>query len=64
MYSKHPGKEFGKFKLTAGKFYNDANEDKGKRRQYGPLQNKLLHSHLNLIKKNILSHNSYKRKRC
>lgn len=30
VYSEHPGKEFGKFKLTAGKFYNDAEEDKGK----------------------------------
>lgn len=29
MYSEHPGKEFGKFKLTAGAFYNDAEEDKG-----------------------------------
>ncbi|KAI5644040.1 calreticulin family domain-containing protein [Phthorimaea operculella] len=29
VYSEHPGKEFGKFKLTAGKFYNDAEEDKG-----------------------------------
>lgn len=29
VYSKHPGKEFGKFKLTAGKFYNDAEKDKG-----------------------------------
>lgn len=28
IYSEHPGKEFGKFKLTAGKFYNDP-EDKG-----------------------------------
>ncbi|XP_045446075.1 calreticulin [Melitaea cinxia] len=29
IYSEHPGKEFGKFKLTAGKFYNDPEEDKG-----------------------------------
>ncbi|XP_047986146.1 calreticulin [Leguminivora glycinivorella] len=29
IYSEHPGKEFGKFKLTAGKFYNDAEADKG-----------------------------------
>jgi calreticulin len=29
VYSKHPGKEFGKFKWTAGKFYNDAEKDKG-----------------------------------
>lgn len=29
VYSEHPGKEFGKFKLTAGKFYNDPEEDKG-----------------------------------
>lgn len=29
VYSEHPGKEFGKFKLTAGKFYSDTEEDKG-----------------------------------
>lgn len=29
VYSEHPGKEFGKFKLTAGKFYNEPEEDKG-----------------------------------
>lgn len=29
VYSEHPGKEFGKFILTAGKFYNDAEVDKG-----------------------------------
>ncbi|KAK7603144.1 hypothetical protein V9T40_003143 [Parthenolecanium corni] len=29
IYSEHPGKEFGKFKLTSGKFYNDAEKDKG-----------------------------------
>ncbi|XP_063890315.1 calreticulin isoform X2 [Helicoverpa armigera] len=29
VYSEHPGKEFGKFKLTAGKFYNNPEEDKG-----------------------------------
>lgn len=29
VYSKHPGKEFGKFVLSAGKFFNDENEDKG-----------------------------------
>lgn len=28
-YSKHPGKEFGKFKLSSGKFYNDVEQDKG-----------------------------------
>lgn len=30
VYSKAEGKEFGKFELTAGKFYNDAENDKGK----------------------------------
>lgn len=29
VYSEHPGKEFGKFVLTSGKFYNDAEKDKG-----------------------------------
>lgn len=29
VYSEHPGKEFGKFKLTSGKFYNNAEQDKG-----------------------------------
>ncbi|XP_044753772.1 calreticulin [Coccinella septempunctata] len=29
IYSKHPGKEFGKFVRTAGKFYNDEDADKG-----------------------------------
>lgn len=29
VYSEHPGKEFGKFKWTSGKFYNDAEKDKG-----------------------------------
>lgn len=29
VYSKHPGKEFGKFVRTAGKFYNDEEADKG-----------------------------------
>lgn len=29
VYSEHPGKEFGKFKRTAGKFYNDEEADKG-----------------------------------
>lgn len=29
VYSKHAGKEFGKFKLSAGKFYNDPEKDKG-----------------------------------
>lgn len=29
VYSEHPGKEFGKFLLTSGKFYNDAEADKG-----------------------------------
>lgn len=30
MYSEHPGKEFGKFVTSAGGFYNDAENDKGK----------------------------------
>jgi len=30
IYSKHPGKEFGKFTHSAGSFYNDAELDKGK----------------------------------
>lgn len=30
VYSKHPGKEFGLFKRTAGKFYNDEEADKGR----------------------------------
>lgn len=30
VYSKAEGKEFGKFELTAGKFFNDAENDKGK----------------------------------
>lgn len=29
VYSEHPGKEFGKFVLSAGKFFNDADKDKG-----------------------------------
>lgn len=29
VYSEHPGKEFGKFVWTAGKFYNDPEKDKG-----------------------------------
>ncbi|KAL7739557.1 hypothetical protein ACLKA6_008682 [Drosophila palustris] len=29
IYSKHPGKEFGKFVHSAGSFYNDAEADKG-----------------------------------
>lgn len=29
-YSEFPGKEFGKFELTAGKFFNDEEADKGK----------------------------------
>lgn len=29
VYSEHPGKEFGKFLLTSGKFYNDQEKDKG-----------------------------------
>lgn len=29
IYSKHPGKEFGKFVRTAGKFFNDEKADKG-----------------------------------
>ncbi|RZF44106.1 hypothetical protein LSTR_LSTR016005 [Laodelphax striatellus] len=27
--SEHPGKEFGKFKRTSGKFFNDEEKDKG-----------------------------------
>lgn len=30
VYSEHSGKEFGKFQLTAGKFYNDPEADKGR----------------------------------
>lgn len=30
IYSKHPGKEFGKFVRTAGKFYNDEVQDQGR----------------------------------
>lgn len=30
MYSKHEGKEFGSFVRTAGKFFNDEEQDKGK----------------------------------
>lgn len=29
VYSEHPGKEFGKFVWSSGKFYNDAEKDKG-----------------------------------
>ncbi|CAG9760836.1 unnamed protein product [Ceutorhynchus assimilis] len=29
VYSKHPGKEFGKFVRTAGKFFNNEEEDQG-----------------------------------
>jgi len=29
IYSKHPGKEFGKFVRSAGKFFHDEEEDKG-----------------------------------
>lgn len=29
IYSKHPGKEHGKFVLSSGKFYNDVDADKG-----------------------------------
>jgi hypothetical protein len=29
VYSEHPGKEFGKFVLSHGKFFNDADNDKG-----------------------------------
>lgn len=29
IYSKHPGKEFGKFVRAAGKFYNNEEEDQG-----------------------------------
>nr|APA33866.1 seminal fluid protein [Nilaparvata lugens] len=28
-YSEHPGKEFGKFKRSSGKFFNDEEKDKG-----------------------------------
>jgi hypothetical protein len=31
VYSKHEGKEFGSFVRTAGKFFNDETEDKGKK---------------------------------
>lgn len=30
IYSKHPGKEFGKFVRSSGRFYRDENVDKGK----------------------------------
>lgn len=30
VYSKHPGKEFGKFVLSSGNFFNDKDTDKGK----------------------------------
>lgn len=29
IYSEHPGKEFGKFVLSQGKFWNDEENDKG-----------------------------------
>lgn len=29
VYSKHEGKEFGKFELSAGKFYNNKETDQG-----------------------------------
>lgn len=29
VQSEHKGKEFGSFKLTPGKFYGDAEKDKG-----------------------------------
>lgn len=29
IYSEHPGKEFGKFVLSHGKFWNDEENDKG-----------------------------------
>lgn len=29
VYSEHPGKEFGKFVRTAGKFFNDEEADLG-----------------------------------
>ncbi|XP_060527729.1 calreticulin [Cylas formicarius] len=29
IYSKHPGKEFGKFVLSSGKFFHDEQDDKG-----------------------------------
>lgn len=32
VYSKHEGKEFGSFVRTAGKFFNDEEQDKGKSR--------------------------------
>lgn len=31
VYSEHPGKEFGKFVRTAGKFYSEENKYQGKR---------------------------------
>lgn len=30
VYSEHPGKEFGKFVLSHGKFWNNPENDKGK----------------------------------
>lgn len=33
MYSEHPGKEFGKFILGHGKFWNDPENDKGSNKQ-------------------------------
>ena len=37
VYSKAEGKEFGKFELTAGKFYNDAENDKGMHRYFNSI---------------------------
>lgn len=31
VYSEHSGREFGKFVLTAGKFFNDPEKDKGRK---------------------------------
>lgn len=48
VYSEHPGKEFGKFVLSHGKFWNDRENDKGK-------QNDIYTSHVIL---KILFHTS------
>lgn len=47
MYSKAEGKEFGKFELTAGKFFNDAENDKGKlKTQFSSVNSKFLMKHV------------------
>lgn len=33
VYSEHPGKEFGKFILGHGKFWNDPENDKGNKQK-------------------------------